>query len=582
MLGVWATFRTLNGPEAGTALLIVMLALKLTETTTVRDCIVLVMLGWFVVLGEFLYSQDLWIGLWELGASWLLAAVLLAVSHPGVAFAPRTALQASGRYLLLALPLMVAMFILFPRVPGPLWGAPAGQGDAVSGLGDSMEPGAISNLILSDEVAFRVRFLAGRAPAARYWRGPTLHRFDGRRWEQSWFRPLEAPELEPGGAAVRYEVTLEAHNQPWLFALEMPTSVPRGAERRYDFGLVDPKLVRERRRYELSSDVRTLAGRGQPLRRLRWDLQLPDRGGAQARALAAGWRAAGGDELAIVQRALTMFREQEFAYTLRPPRLGAEPIDEFLFRSRRGFCEHYASSFTYLMRAAGIPARVVTGYLGGELNPLNDTWVVRQSDAHAWAEVWTEARGWVRVDPTAAVAPDRIERGLEGSLSDGELLPGSFLRSFDLLNQLRNGWDAVDDAWNRFFIGYGPDLQRSLVALLGLSPDWQSLATALLVLVTVLLAALSAWLVYTHRPRPADAARREWDRFGALLAQAGVAPAATEGPRDLARRAARALPERGAAIERVADAYVAARYARPAPGALAALRSALRGFRHPA
>jgi transglutaminase-like putative cysteine protease len=579
MLGVWATFRTINGPEAGTALLIVMMALKLTETTTVRDCIVLVMLGWFVVLGEFLYTQDLWIAAWELGASWLLVAVLLSVSHPGVAFAPRAALAASGRYLALALPLLVAMFVLFPRVPGPLWGAPGGRGDAVSGLGDSMEPGAISNLIQSDEVAFRVRFLEGQPPAARYWRGPTLHRFDGRRWEQSWFKPDAAAELEPGGVPVRYEVTLEAHDQPWLFALEMPLDRPRGVELRYDFGLVDPKLVRERRVYTVRSDLRTLAGRGQPARRLRFDLQLPDRGGARARALAAEWRAAGGDALDIAMRALAMFREQEFSYTLRPPRLGPEPIDEFLFGTRRGFCEHYASSFVYLMRAAGVPARVVTGYLGGELNPINDVWVVRQSDAHAWAEVWSEERGWVRVDPTAAVAPDRIERGLEGALAGDELLPGAFLRSSDLLLRLRNSWDAVDDAWNRFFIGYGPDLQRELALLVGLGPDWQTLASALIVAVAVLMLALTAWLVRSHRPRPPDAARREWDRFRALLARAGVGDEPGEGPRDFAARAAAALPARRAAIEGVTEAYLAARYGRAGAAGLPALRAALRRFK---
>lgn len=580
---VWLTFRTINGPEAGSALLATMLALKLTETTTVRDCQVLVLLGFFVVLGEFLYTQELWVALWLLPSCWLLAAVLLAVSHPVVGFRPTVALRASGRYLALALPLMIAMFVLFPRVPGPLWGAPGGKGDAVSGLGDSMEPGAITNLILSDEVAFRVKFIEGEPPAARYWRGPTLHRFDGRRWEQSWFKPPEPVALEYLGGRVRYEVTLEAHNMPWLFALDMPESRPPGSELRYDYSLIDARLVRERKRYEVTSRTEFVAGGEQTARRLRWDLQLPERGNDRARELAQRWRAEADGKsdaaMAIVRQALTMFREQPFVYTLRPPRLGRQPVDDFLFGSQRGFCEHYASSFVFLMRAAGIPSRVVTGYLGGELNPWNDTWVVRQSDAHAWAEVWVDGRGWVRVDPTGAVAPERIESGLEEALPDGEFLPGEYLRSFDFLISLRDSWDAMDTAWNRFFLGYGPEMQREFVQLLGLEPDWQSLVTVLMVVVLLMLLALAAWLVYTHQPRPVDAARREWDRFCALLAREGVAPMPTEGPQDLARRAAEALPAKRATIEQVTAAYIAARYARPTRDALARLRTIVGEFR---
>jgi transglutaminase-like putative cysteine protease len=576
---VWFSFRTINGPEAGSALLITMLALKLTETSTVRDCQLLVLLGFFVVLGEFLYTQELWVALWLLPSCWLLIAVLLAVSHPAVGFRPTVALRASGRYLAIALPLMVAMFVLFPRVPGPLWGAPGGKGDAVSGLGDSMEPGAITNLILSDEVAFRVRFLEGEPPAARYWRGPTLHRFDGRRWEQSWFRPPEAAELDYAGDRVRYEVTLEAHNMPWLFALEMPVPSVPGAELRFDYSLIDAKLVRERKRYELVSHTGTRAGVAQAERRLRWDLQLPAYGNARARALAERWRAEQADAMGVVRQALAMYREQPFVYTLRPPRLGAQPVDDFLFGTQRGFCEHYASSFVFLMRAAGIPSRVVTGYLGGELNTFNDTWVVRQSDAHAWAEVWVAERGWVRVDPTGAVAPERIEGGLEEALPDGEVLPGDYLRSFDLLINLRDGWDAMDTAWNRFFLGYGPEMQHELVRMIGLAPDWQSLVTTLVIVMLVMLAALTAWLVYTHRPRPVDAARREWDRFRALLAREGVAADQHEGPQDYARRAAHALPARRAAIDAVAAAYVAARYSPSSSAALPRLREELRNFR---
>ena len=580
LVAVWATFRTISGAEAGTALLVVMTALKLTETTTVRDCILLVILGYFLMLGQVLWSQEIWIALWLLPTAWLMTAVFLAVSHPSIAFHPLTALRASGRYLLLALPVLVAMFVLFPRVPGPLWGAPAGRGDAISGLGDTMDPGSISNLIRSDEVAFRVEVQEGRLPRQKYWRGPTLHVFDGRAWSQSWIRYPEPGAFVPGGEVVAYTVTLEAHYRPWLYALEMPLDLPRGAELRHDYTLIDPRLVRERRAYSIRSAVGSLVGRDEPTRRLRWGLQLPDVGSPRARALVAGWRAEGLDDVAVANRALRMFREEPFVYTLSPPRIDRDFVDAFLFDTRRGFCEHYASSFTFLMRAAGIPARVVTGYLGGERNPLSGNWVVRQSDAHAWSEVWFADRGWVRVDPTAAVAPERIEGRLEDVLPEGEAVPGDYLRTFDLLLTLRDGWDAIDTAWNRFFIGYGPELQRDLMAKLGLrKADWQTLSTILVVVVTALLLALTGWLYWTHRPRPVDAARREWDRFGALLAREGIAPGPAEGPLDLAARAAAALPARRREIDRVAAAYIAARYARPGADALPALRDAVRAYR---
>lgn len=583
LVAVWATFRTISGPEAGSALLVVMVALKLTETSTVRDCILLVYLGYFLILGEVLYSQEIVVAVWMLPTTWLLTAVFLAMSHPGVAFRPTAALRSSGRYLLLSVPLLVAMFVLFPRVPGPLWGAPAGGGDAVSGLGDSMDPGSIANLIQSDEVAFRVRVLEGRLPTPRYWRGPTLHRFDGRSWEQSWVRYPEAGQFTPQGPVVRYEVTLEAHNRPWLFAIEMPLDVPRGAELRHDYGLVDPRLVRERRAYELRSSPGFIAGLDEAPRRLRWGLQLPVGGSPRARALVNGWRQDGATDLEVVQRALTMFREQPFVYTLRPPRIDREFVDSFLFDTRRGFCEHYASSFTFLMRAAGIPARIVTGYLGGEYNGLSGHWVVRQSDAHAWAEVWIAGRGWLRVDPTGAVAPERIEGRLEDVLPEGEGVPGEYLRTFDVLLQLRDSWDAIDTAWNRFFIGYNDDLQRDLMRRLGFDDaDWQTLATILLVVVTLLLLALTGWLVWTHRAPPLDPARREWDRFCSDLARRGVSREAHEGPLDLALRARAALPERAPAIDRVTAAYVAARYSRPTDGALGRLSESVRAFRRAA
>ncbi|HWP94453.1 MAG TPA: DUF3488 and transglutaminase-like domain-containing protein [Gammaproteobacteria bacterium] len=579
---VWVTHRRVTGIESGSAFLLMLMGVKFTETARLRDCIFLVFMGFFLVMAEFLYSQEIPVVAWLLPAIWLLAAAFLNITHSAPRFSPLAAARYSGRLIFFALPFVIVMFVLFPRVPGPLWGVPASGGEAVSGLDDTMTPGNITRLALSREVAFRVTFEgAPPPPSERYWRGPTLHEFDGRTWSIGLWRYTGTGTFTPLGRPVTYTVTLEPHNRPWLFALELPAQRPPEALFQPDYLMLSKRPVRQRMRYEAVSYLRHDTRPGTPAVRLARDLRLPARGNSRARALAERWRDESTTAIEIVERVLALFREEPFVYTLQPPPLGRNPVDEFLFETRRGFCEHYASAFTFLMRAAGVPARVVTGYQGGEPNPLSDYFIVRQSDAHAWSEVWLEGRGWVRVDPTAAVAPERIEHGLAEALPPGEAVPGGFLGDSEWLLRLQLTWDAINAGWNEWFLGYGPELQRQFLEDLGMdSPDWQRMTTAMAISIALLLLALTAYLMWLNRPRPPDPVVRAYGTFCARLAKCGIVRAAWEGPLDFAARARQARPDLADAIDTITSLYVGIRYGRVRkPSDIEVLRQQVATFR---
>ncbi|MBI2384146.1 MAG: DUF3488 domain-containing transglutaminase family protein [Gammaproteobacteria bacterium] len=568
--GIYAHFGRGSGQTAGTALLTVMIALKLTEMRARRDVMVVISLCYFLLLTHFLFSQEIWTVAYLLVCAVAITALLIESNHPGAALAPGITLRQGARMVAQALPLMAVLFVLFPRLPGPLWGLPSDAGAARSGLSDSMSPGDIAQLIQSDAVAFRVRFDDAPPPMAqRYWRGPVFWNFDGRRWGFSAQALAGGAHLGPvaaefAGAPTRYELTLEPHRQRWLFALDLadPQALPAGATLTYDHQLFAARNVTDRLLYRAASYTQYRLQPELPERPRRIALTLPAQGSPRARALARSWREDGLADADVVGRALRMFREQSFYYTLKPPALGREAVDEFLFDTRRGFCEHYASSFTVLMRAAGIPARVVTGYQGGERNELGGYYVVRQSDAHAWSEVWLDGRGWVRVDPTAAVAPTRIEAGLGAALSAAEGLPG-FLQargSGSWRYALEARWDLVNARWNEWVLAYGPALQQEFLSRFGLA-DWQRMIAALTGAIMLILAALGAAMLRQSRPvRTHDRALRLWRRAARRLARQGWVQRASEGPQDFAERVARARPELGPAVRRLAQAYLRARY----------------------
>ncbi|MEM9057802.1 MAG: DUF3488 and transglutaminase-like domain-containing protein [Pseudomonadota bacterium] len=585
-IAVFAAYRTINGVDAGTALLIVMMAMKLTETNTSRDLVVLLFISLFLVVANFLYDQSPWSLLWAVPAVWLAVTALLQVSRENTPIAPQPALRASGGLLLQALPLMLIIWVLFPRVPGPFWALPSASSEAKTGLSDEMAPGSITQLTQSAAVAFRAVFDGALPPPSqRYWRGPVLRTFDGGGWKARQPTPYKPGTIAASGPSLDYTLYLEPHEQRWLFALDMldPGAVPPYAVLTNEFQLTSRKRVSNLLRYEMRSYPTYQADPGMPPWSRRPYLELPRGRNPRTAALAAEWRREAARPEAIVQRALSMFRNDNFVYTLQPPPLDVrgDPVDQFLFDTQRGFCEHYASAFAVLMRNAGIPARIVTGYLGGTENPINGLLTVRQSDAHAWAEVWIAGRGWLRIDPTGAVAPERIESGLGDALPLGESLPGLAFADSELLWRLRHGWDAAAAKWNKWILGYGQDTQASFLKWLGLdNPNLRNLLLTLTVAVSGLLGAFSLWLALRARPAPPDPVATVYNRFCARLARKGVARGAAEGPLDFARRAAEARPAAASDIVAITRLYLALRYsAAPANGDLASLKRSVRALR---
>ena len=568
-LAVLFQHRTLNGVEAGSALLVVMVALKVLESRSQRDQLVLIMLCYFLMFAALLADRGPLTVAYVGVLVWLTTVALIQIGRRGELLPYRATGRFGGRLLLHALPVMIALFVLFPRLPGPLWGIPGSTSSGATGLSDTMSPGDITNLALSDEVAFRVEF-EGRAPRASdlYWRGPSLTNFNGRTWSlpQGGRRGERvAATVEYRGAPTSYHVTLEPNGRNWAFALDMPRQWSGEVRMGSDYQLAaffggGPRA--RRLDYRVTSHVEYRAR--EPLTEGEREMfrALPPGSNPRARELAESWIADGASGATIVQRSMDYLRSQPFVYTLTPPALGAQPVDEFLFETRRGFCEHFANAFVVLMRSAGVPARVVLGYQGGELNPVDGTLVVRQSDAHAWAEVWLERRGWVRIDPTAAAAPKRINEGLVASLPAGDPLP--FIARVDAqwLRSLRNRAEAISHTWNTWVLGYNAQRQRDLLTNLGFDPDWRSM--------TALLAAGVAawqgvvWVALFRNRRRLSVTERSWQNLVKKLQRHGLTPEPSEGPIAFAARAGTIHTEWRDALNDFAARYARITYGPPA------------------
>lgn len=564
--GVFFTFGRINGESAGATLLCVMLALKFTELRTRRDCVVVLLLAYFVLATSFLFSQSIVNLLYAGVATWLITASLLEVSHRPGPLPIVVSLRAAGAMLLQALPLMLVLFVLFPRIPGPLWALPSGAG-AHTGLSDSMTPGGIAHLARSGAVAFRVRF-KGRIPPPdqRYWRGPVLWTFNGRTWRQG---PLahvtsDVPRnLQVSGTPTRYTVFLEPDNAHWLLALDMPVSGPTDAA----FTLADEMRANQRvnklRAYQVQSYLHyRLHPRPLPQLIRRLALSLPAGIDPRTRALVKSWMAAGYRGERLVKRALRYFHDQDFIYTLNPPALhGRNAVDEFMFDTRKGFCEHFASAFTFMMRVGGIPARVVTGYQGGQVNRDGDYLIVRQADAHAWSEVWLPGRGWVREDPTAAVDPARVQEGLGAALPDDPAVPPMARLGGGWIRSLKLRWDWVNTLWDQTVLAYGPKLQMKFLSRFGLG-NWQRMTLALTALCTAFLSLLGGFILWSAHRRPRlEPVEREWRAVCRRLGRRGVVRRTGEGPRDFAARVAAARPRWAERFGELTRLYLQARYA---------------------
>jgi transglutaminase-like putative cysteine protease len=442
-----------------------------------------------------------------------------------------------------------------------------------------MSPGTLSGLALSDSIAFRAEFQGASPPqAARYWRGPVLWDFDGRTWSIGPSFLVDFVRPRGGRGVYHYEIVLEPHNRYWLFALETAASLPERARMSFDGQIVSTSPVRARMRYELGSVAEPEPRAQENAGALRRALRLPAGFNPEASALAAKWRAASADDAEVLQRAVAFLRQGGYLYTLEPPLLGAHSVDEFLFSAKAGFCEHFASAFVFLMRAAGVPARVVTGYQGGELNSIDSIITVRQSDAHAWAEVFIAGRGWLRVDPTAAAVPGRVESGMARALPQAAALPLLMRPELEWLRGMRERWEAMAHKWNVWVLGYNPERQRELMTSFGMrDADWRTLTATLFAILGAMTLVLLAWsLKRLARPDPVQKA---WRSFCRKLAVRGIERSPAEGPRDYAARAARALPAARRSILRIGALYIALRYGAHAtqPG-VARLRRMVRQF----
>jgi transglutaminase-like putative cysteine protease len=575
VIGIVTQYRTLFGQTPGVALLVILLALKQLESGDRRDAFVIVLLCYFLLLSSLFFSQAIPAAVGLLAAVAVTTAALAAVNDSGQR--PGRLLRLAALMLAQALPLMLVLFLLFPRVSGPLWGLPRDAFSAQSGLSDSMAPGSIGSLALSDAIAFRAKF-EGRMPSRSqlYWRGPVLTHFDGVTWRPAGIRVArQLPYAAAPGPA--YAVTLEPHNRPWLFALEFPNLLPTNAVMANDYQLLATTPVTQRLRYEMSSQVGLTPGAEESRTLLRLATALP-RGNPRTLALGREWRARHARDVDILGEALRFFVGQRLHYTLSPPLLGADSVDDFLFGTRQGFCEHFASAFVFAMRAAGVPARVVTGYQGGEINPLDGYLEVRQSDAHAWAEVWLAGRGWTRVDPTAESFPTRIDRNLAAAVPAGDPLPLLMRPDWAWLHGMRQRWDALTNDWNQWVLGYNAQRQLDLLSRLGMrSPDWRSLTWALSISSSAVVLILLGWALY--RQRRLDPAQRQWLRATARLARRGLPRRAWEGPAEYAKRVAAVRPEIASAIREIAGLYSRIRYGRGDATAIDNLRSRVAAFR---
>lgn len=589
MGGVLYSHHTLLGPEGGVSFLIVCALLKLLESSTPRDAFVSAVLDFFVLATAFLFSQALLLTLYVGMASIVVVAALLSLQQrPGVGL--RRTLRRATALVVQAVPLMLVLFVFFPRLP-PLWTLNLTQGSGHTGMSDSMSPGDISSLSESAATAFRVEFQGPPPPAdTLYWRGLVFSHFDGKRWSQP--DPISEPvptrgQQVPrwvsglgGGRPLSYRVILEATDQPWLFALNVPRPVTAKVGLTRDARLVYSEPVRSTLSYEVQSWPGARVDADElPLWLRKLNLQLPAGGNPEARRMAQGWRLSAGSDERYVRSILDWFRQEHFYYTLEAPPLGEDRIDDFLFRTRRGFCEHYASSFVFLMRAAGIPARVVAGYQGGEAGTLGDYWLVRQLDAHAWAEVWLPGRGWVREDPTAAVAPVRIQKGADQVAAQrsywGEGAAGALRHgNFRLLKGLRQFADYLNYRWHRDVLGYDSQSQEGLMQrLLGDT----GLLRRLAVMVAVLAALAGLIFLWTLRSgqREQHPLDRLYRRYCRRLDRLGIRREAGEPPQAFARRVRRLRPSLGDEAEEFARLYTALRY-RPLEQQRAALEKRLR------
>jgi len=581
LIGILFSYQTLVGRNAGSAMLLGLLCLKLFEIKSYRDIFLIINISLFSIVINFLFSQSIPVAITMIFALIFLFTALISFQHDYKNLSPTHDINAvqknekqhfklALKMLSQAIPFAIVLFILFPRINGPLWGLPEDAFSATTGLSDKMSPGKISQLSDNPDIAFRVAFDSEiPEPSKLYWRGPVMWSFDGYNWSapEAERIELETFKFRSIGEKTNYSITLQPHNKFWMFALDIPATLPKGSLLSADIQVLSVLPVQKLQRFKISSYTNYILPQHPKISFARY-LKLPasnDNNLSKSRALIEKLKHHS-DPQKTVNNVLNYFSTQDFYYSRQPPLLNNNPIDEFLFETKRGYCEHYASSFTILMRLAGIPARVVTGYQGGELNPINNYLIVRQSDAHAWSEVYLNEKGWVRVDPTAAIPPGNIENTADALRLNSNLKKPDYLFETNWLSeqlkQTRFAWDAINNRWNQWVLGYNNKKQKAFFTAIGIEEiSWQGLSQLLFGFLT-LLTAILAFVVFSNKTKnkTKDEAQEAYLKFLNKMKKQGLIKRESEGADDFAKRAIKKLPQHKTKITAISRLYQKLRY----------------------
>lgn len=570
-LGVIYHHGTVFGPDAGVGLLVTAYLFKQLEMYTRRDAFLVVILSYFVLATEFLFSKSLFTTLYVLLVLVIITAALVALNQTERGIAVWKPLRKALACVLQAVPLMLVLFFLFPRI-GPIWELGMKTKSSQTGLSDRMSPGDIAELSQSTKLAFRVSFQGDiPVPKDRYWRAVVFDRFDGRTWyaldDGNQF-PFDSTKLNVRGDPLDYTVYLEATGQHWLLA--SPWARIKGVKHVATNSLmynsaesIDTPVTYQVQTYQDYDYESRGLYQNQYIRYT----ELPPSGNEQTERFTRQlYQRVKHDPEQLTSQILRWFFTEEFVYTLKPPRLGVNTVDEFLFTTRKGFCAHYSGALVFMLRSVGIPARMIGGYQGGEMHPLGNYLLIHQYDAHAWVEYWVKDKGWIRVDPTAAVAPHRIETGsLRESLDAESLLDSPFsslnVRNFALLGKLRLMADYVDYLWFKNVVSFNRDDQNQLFRKLLGEVTPQRIALLLGAVGGMVILGLSGWLLLTQKPvRRLDLVDRSYDRFVRKLEKRGIQREVGEGPETFARRAQQAIPDQAQNINVINDLYSQLKY----------------------
>lgn len=590
--GLLLSYSTLIGRTAGSAMLLLMLCLKLMEIKSRRDVVIIIYISFFSLITRFLFDQSIYSGAYMLLVVLSLISSMIIYNRPHARkkSLPQVLRQTTGLAFVLmlqAIPLMLMLFFLFPRLPGPLWSMPQDTQTSRTGLSDELEPGRISALSDNPDVAFRVTF-TGTVPKQNrlYWRGPVLSLFDGRKWKVLKKDSVSRLSLDDihFSSPVDYTVTLEPHHRRWLFALEMPGSIPDNAHLTQDMQLLQNYPVNNVTRYKMRSYLGYRLDANQIVNRRDY-LQVPANIAPRTRRFVKNLRKKHVRDESFINAVLNYFREQNFIYTRHPPTLNGDSLDTFLFQSRRGYCVHYASAFAVMMRLAGIPARIISGYQGGEMNPLSDYMIVRQSDAHAWVELWLAGKGWLRIDPTSVIPASRVE-DTEGRLGRKDAESTRAFKSGQRwfshrLQTMGFAWDALNNYWNDWIVGYNDRRQKSLLSKLGadkLSLYHLALLLAAAFTISILIVAL---FVFRRNHRTLSPVNRAYIQFCRKLARCGFVRRPEESAQNYSLRISEQRPDLQSRVDTISRLYNHLRYAKtPSPRLVLQFKKRIKHF-HP-